>query len=101
MATANTPNYVRNDVGSGYKRLTKFYLQNKMLYAPLAEIDPDVQNIIDKETWRQFTGLELIASEVWMSVFAIVLNNFLIVLIESYESCDNGSQWFNLDQQVL
>ena len=35
-----------------------------MLYAPLREIDPVVQNIIDKETWRQFTGLELIASEV-------------------------------------
>ena len=39
-------------------------LQNKPLYAPLAEIDPEVQNIIDKETWRQFSGLELIASEV-------------------------------------
>jgi len=38
--------------------------QNKVLYAPLAEIDPEVKNIIDKETWRQFTGLELIASEV-------------------------------------
>ncbi|CDO71181.1 hypothetical protein BN946_scf184845.g51 [Trametes cinnabarina] len=36
---------------------------NKVLYAPLAEIDPEVQNIIDKETWRQFSGLELIASE--------------------------------------
>ncbi|GJE93372.1 serine hydroxymethyltransferase [Phanerochaete sordida] len=36
---------------------------NKPLYAPLAEIDPEVQNIIDKETWRQFSGLELIASE--------------------------------------
>ena len=35
-----------------------------MLYAPLREIDPVVQNIIDKETWRQFSGLELIASEV-------------------------------------
>jgi glycine hydroxymethyltransferase len=34
-----------------------------MLYAPLAEIDPEVKNIIDKETWRQFSGLELIASE--------------------------------------
>ncbi|KAF8632856.1 hypothetical protein AX17_004704 [Amanita inopinata Kibby_2008] len=45
MATVNTPDY------------------NKILYAPLAEIDPEVQNIIDKETWRQFTGLELIASE--------------------------------------
>ncbi|RPD56913.1 glycine hydroxymethyltransferase [Lentinus tigrinus ALCF2SS1-7] len=36
---------------------------NKVLYAPLAEVDPEVQNIIDKETWRQFSGLELIASE--------------------------------------
>ncbi|KAG1839121.1 pyridoxal phosphate-dependent transferase [Suillus subalutaceus] len=36
---------------------------NKVLYAPLAEIDPQIQNIIDKETWRQFSGLELIASE--------------------------------------
>jgi hypothetical protein len=101
MATANTPNYVRNDARSGSKQLTKFYLQNKLLYAPLAEIDPDVQNIIDKETWRQFTGLELIASEVWMSVLAIVLNIFSILLIESHESRDNGSQWVNLDQQVL
>ncbi|KAI0263013.1 glycine hydroxymethyltransferase [Gloeopeniophorella convolvens] len=36
---------------------------NKVLYAPLAEVDPEVQNIIDKETWRQYSGLELIASE--------------------------------------
>jgi glycine hydroxymethyltransferase len=35
-----------------------------MLYTPLSEADPEVQNIIDKETWRQFSGLELIASEV-------------------------------------
>ena len=35
-----------------------------VLYASLAESDPEVQNIIDKETWRQFSGLELIASEV-------------------------------------
>jgi glycine hydroxymethyltransferase len=45
MATANTPDF------------------NKILYKPLAEIDPEIKNIIDKETWRQFTGLELIASE--------------------------------------
>ncbi|KAG6863834.1 Serine hydroxymethyltransferase 4, partial [Blastosporella zonata] len=36
---------------------------NKVLYTPLAELDPEIKNIIDKETWRQFTGLELIASE--------------------------------------
>ena len=40
------------------------FLQNKVLYTPLTESDPEVQNIIDKETWRQFSGLELIASEV-------------------------------------
>jgi hypothetical protein len=38
--------------------------QNKMLYASLKEIDPEIQNIVDKETWRQLSGLELIASEV-------------------------------------
>lgn len=37
---------------------------NKVLYAPLQEVDPEVQNLIDRETWRQFSGLELIASEV-------------------------------------
>lgn len=41
--------------------------QNKDLYKSLAEIDPEVQNIVDKETWRQFSGLELIASEVCVS----------------------------------
>ncbi|KAJ3505915.1 hypothetical protein NLJ89_g7161 [Agrocybe chaxingu] len=45
MATSTTPDF------------------NKVLYKPLTEIDPEVKNIIDKETWRQFTGLELIASE--------------------------------------
>jgi hypothetical protein len=38
--------------------------QNKCLYTPLAEADPEVQAIVEKETWRQFSGLELIASEV-------------------------------------
>ncbi|RSH92150.1 Serine hydroxymethyltransferase, cytosolic [Saitozyma podzolica] len=36
---------------------------NKCLYTPLAEADPEVQAIVEKETWRQFSGLELIASE--------------------------------------
>ncbi|TFK49379.1 glycine hydroxymethyltransferase [Heliocybe sulcata] len=45
MATSNTPDF------------------NKPLYAPLSELDPEVANIIDKETWRQYSGLELIASE--------------------------------------
>ncbi|KAH9958039.1 glycine hydroxymethyltransferase [Russula dissimulans] len=36
---------------------------NRDLYASLSEVDPEVQNIIDKETWRQYSGLELTASE--------------------------------------
>jgi hypothetical protein len=49
--------------------------QNKVLYAPLSEVDPEVQNIIDKETWRQFSGLELIASEVSSLLRAIPFVN--------------------------
>ena len=45
-------------------------MQNKGLYAPLAEIDPEVHNIIEKETWRQFSGLELIASEVRLGLLS-------------------------------
>ena len=47
-------------------------VQNKVLYAPLAEVDPEVQNIIDKETWRQFSGLELIASEVRRILYIVL-----------------------------
>ncbi|CAK5272175.1 unnamed protein product [Mycena citricolor] len=60
MATANTPAF------------------NKPLYAPLAEIDPEVKNIIDKETWRQFTGLELIASENLTSLAAMEANGSIL-----------------------
>lgn len=60
MATANTPDF------------------NKVLYAPLAEIDPEVKNIIDKETWRQFTGLELIASENLTSRAAMEANGSIL-----------------------
>ncbi|GAA5973065.1 hypothetical protein JCM11641_000395 [Rhodosporidiobolus odoratus] len=36
---------------------------NKDLYTPLAQADPEIQALIDRETYRQFRGLELIASE--------------------------------------
>lgn len=35
-----------------------------MLYEDISVYDPEVNDIIEKETWRQFSGLELIASEV-------------------------------------
>jgi glycine hydroxymethyltransferase len=34
------------------------------LYTSLKEADPEVAKIVEDETWRQFSGLELIASEV-------------------------------------
>ncbi|KAF9788534.1 serine hydroxymethyltransferase-domain-containing protein [Thelephora terrestris] len=60
MATATTPDF------------------NKVLYQPLAQIDPEVQNIIDKETWRQFTGLELIASENLTSLATMQANGSIL-----------------------
>jgi len=36
---------------------------NSQLYTPLKEADPEIADLISKETWRQFSGLELIASE--------------------------------------
>jgi hypothetical protein len=54
------------------RRLSLLVVQNRSLYTPLAEIDPEVQELIDQETWRQYTGLELIASEV-RSFFLILL----------------------------
>lgn len=61
---SGTPDFVRALQDCIRRPRTYSCLQNKVLYAPLAEVDPEVQNIIDKETWRQFSGLELIASEV-------------------------------------
>ncbi|KXN86641.1 Serine hydroxymethyltransferase 3, chloroplastic [Leucoagaricus sp. SymC.cos] len=64
MASTTTPDFVSFLVlCSPIPFSPSTHLQNKVLYAPLAEIDPEVKNIIDKETWRQYTGLELIASE--------------------------------------
>ena len=46
--------------------------QNSCLYTPLAEADPEVAKIIEDETWRQFSGLELIASEVCVDVVRLL-----------------------------
>lgn len=39
-----------------------------MLYEDISTYDPEVNDLIEKETWRQFSGLELIASEVSSSL---------------------------------
>ena len=37
---------------------------NKCLNTPIEEEDPEIYALIEKEKWRQFSCLELIASEV-------------------------------------
>ncbi|KZT70433.1 SHMT-domain-containing protein [Daedalea quercina L-15889] len=72
---------------------------NKALYAPLAEVDPEVKNIIDKETWRQFSGLELIASENLTSL-AVMEANGSILTNKYSEGLPNaryygGNEWID------
>jgi len=74
MATASTPNF------------------NKILYTPLAEADPEVKNIIDKETWRQFTGLELIASENLTSLSTMEANGS--ILTNKYSEGLPGARYY-------
>lgn len=80
MATENTPAF------------------NKVLYAPLAEIDPEVKNIIDKETWRQFTGLELIASENLTSLATMEANGS--ILTNKYSEGLPGARYYGGNEYI-
>ncbi|KAG8851697.1 Serine hydroxymethyltransferase, cytosolic [Serendipita sp. 411] len=65
---------------------------NADLYRPLAEVDPVVQNIIDKETWRQYSGLELIASENLTSLAAMQANGS--ILTNKYSEGLPGARYY-------
>lgn len=80
MATASTPEF------------------NKMLYAPLAEIDPEVQNIIDKESWRQLSGLELIASENLTSQSVMEANGS--ILTNKYSEGLPGARYYGGNEYI-
>jgi len=80
MATANTPDY------------------NRALYTPLSELDPTVQNIIDKETWRQFSGLELIASENLTSQAAMEANGS--ILTNKYSEGLPGARYYGGNEYI-
>ncbi|EGG00163.1 uncharacterized protein MELLADRAFT_53874 [Melampsora larici-populina 98AG31] len=51
---------------------------NKSLYTPLATYDPEVQRIIEDETYRQYSGLELIASENLTSLAVMEANGSIL-----------------------
>ncbi|PBK80525.1 glycine hydroxymethyltransferase [Armillaria gallica] len=80
MATASTPEF------------------NKILYAPLAEIDPEVQNIIDKESWRQLSGLELIASENLTSQSVMEANGS--ILTNKYSEGLPGARYYGGNEYI-
>ncbi|KDQ10447.1 hypothetical protein BOTBODRAFT_46982 [Botryobasidium botryosum FD-172 SS1] len=71
---------------------------NKSLYAPLAEVDPEVQSLIDKETWRQFSGLELIASENLTSLAAMQANGS--ILTNKYSEGLPGARYYGGNEHI-
>ncbi|KAG8812693.1 Serine hydroxymethyltransferase, cytosolic [Serendipita sp. 401] len=71
---------------------------NADLYRPLAEVDPVVQNIIDKETWRQYSGLELIASENLTSLAAMQANGS--ILTNKYSEGLPGARYYGGNEYV-
>ena len=72
--------------------------QNNVLYKPLAEADPEVQQIIDNETYRQFTGLELIASENLTSLATMEANGS--ILTNKYSEGLPGARYYGGNQHI-
>lgn len=69
-----------------------------MLYAPLAEADPEVQQIIEDETWRQFSGLELIASENLTSLATMEANGS--ILTNKYSEGLPGARYYGGNEHI-
>lgn len=64
LKTATLPTFTKQNRMSSTSSVPVPTDFNKYLYTTLAEADPEVAKIVEDETWRQFSGLELIASEV-------------------------------------
>ena len=73
-------------------------VQNKVLYQPLAEADPEVQRLIDNETYRQFTGLELIASENLTSLATMEANGSIFT--NKYSEGLPGARYYGGNEYV-
>ncbi|GIL55367.1 hypothetical protein Vafri_10920 [Volvox africanus] len=64
----------------------------KVLNAPLAEVDPDLYDIIEKEKNRQFKGLELIPSENFVS--SSVMEAVGSVMTNKYSEGYPGARYY-------
>jgi glycine hydroxymethyltransferase len=71
---------------------------NASLYVPLKEYDPEVQRIIDDETYRQFSGLELIASENLTSLAVMEANGS--ILTNKYSEGLPGARYYGGNEHV-
>jgi glycine hydroxymethyltransferase len=71
---------------------------NKMLYEDISVYDPEVNDIIEKETWRQFSGLELIASENLTSLAVMQANGS--ILTNKYSEGLPGARYYGGNEYI-
>ncbi|GAA5880874.1 hypothetical protein JCM16303_005155 [Sporobolomyces ruberrimus] len=71
---------------------------NKDLYTTLAEADPEVQALVDRETFRQFRGLELIASENLTSLAVMEANGSMFT--NKYSEGLPGARYYGGNEVV-
>jgi len=71
---------------------------NACLYQTLAEADPDVATLVEKETWRQFSGLELIASENLTSLAVMEANGSMFT--NKYSEGLPGARYYGGNEWV-
>ncbi|ORX38826.1 serine hydroxymethyltransferase [Kockovaella imperatae] len=71
---------------------------NACLYTSLAEADPEVNKIIEDETWRQFSGLELIASENLTSLAVMEANGS--ILTNKYSEGLPGARYYGGNEHI-
>ncbi|KAK4052579.1 glycine hydroxymethyltransferase shm1 [Microbotryomycetes sp. JL221] len=71
---------------------------NACLYQSLSEADPEVQALVDRETYRQFRGLELIASENLTSLAVMEANGSMFT--NKYSEGLPGARYYGGNEVV-
>ncbi|KAM0791028.1 Serine hydroxymethyltransferase 2 [Microbotryomycetes sp. NB124-2] len=71
---------------------------NACLYQSLGEADPEVQALVDRETYRQFRGLELIASENLTSLAVMEANGSMFT--NKYSEGLPGARYYGGNEVV-
>lgn len=71
---------------------------NSFLYKSLNQADPEIDQIIKDETHRQFTGLELIASENLTSLAVLEANGS--ILSNKYSEGLPGARYYGGNQHI-